>query len=100
MLFRSRALMKTDTGILVLDEPTNAVDPETEYQILRSMKEVGRGKTKIIVSHNLSCATYVDKVIHLKEGRVIEMGSHKELLGRDGEYARLFKLQAEKYLEK
>lgn len=95
-----RALMKTDTGILVLDEPTNAVDPETEYQILRSMKEVGRGKTKIIVSHNLSCATYVDKVIHLKEGRVIEMGSHKELLGRDGEYARLFKLQAEKYLEK
>ena len=93
-----RALMKANAGIVVLDEPTSAVDPETEYQILRSLKEDRRGHTKIIVSHNLSCATYVDKVIHLKDGEIIEMGSHKDLLDSGGGYAKLFKMQAEKYI--
>lgn len=92
-----RAIAKKGSGIIVMDEPTSAIDPETEHQILTSIKTISGKKTSIIVSHNLSCATYVDRVIHLKDGKIIEIGSHQELMDKNGEYARLFKLQAEKY---
>ena len=92
-----RTILKEKTGCIVMDEPSNALDPETEYNILSSIKLIAKQKTAIIVSHKLSCAIYVDKIIHLKNGKIVEQGSHEQLLATDGEYSRLFKLQAENY---
>ncbi len=94
-----RTILKKGAGILVLDEPTSAIDPETEYQILTSMKEIAKDRTTILVSHKLSCATYADKVIHLEHGKIIENGSHQQLMKSKGKYSKLFKMQAENYVE-
>lgn len=94
-----RTILKKGAGILVLDEPTSAIDPETEYQILTSMKEIAKDRTTILVSHKLSCATYADKVIHLEHGKIIENGSHQQLMKAKGKYSKLFKMQAENYVE-
>lgn len=95
-----RAILKEGAGVLVLDEPTSAIDPETEYQILTSIKEIAKNKTTILVSHKLSCAIYADKIIHLEHGRIIENGSHQQLMKAGGKYSKLFKMQAENYIEK
>ena len=92
--------MKKGAGVLVLDEPTSSIDPETEYQILTSIKEIAKNKTTILVSHKLSCAIYADKIIHLEHGRIIENGSHQQLMKAGGKYSKLFKMQAENYIEK
>lgn len=95
-----RAILKKGAGVLVLDEPTSSIDPETEYQILTSIKEIAKNKTTILVSHKLSCAIYADKIIHLEHGRIIENGSHQQLMKAGGKYSKLFKMQAENYIEK
>ena len=59
-----RSLLKS-SGIIVLDEPSNALDPETEHQIISSIKKIKGERTMIIVSHNLSCSLYVDKIVHI-----------------------------------
>lgn len=91
-----RSLLKS-SGIIVLDEPSNALDPETEHQIISSIKKIKGERTMIIVSHNLSCSLYVDKIVHIQHGKVVECGSHAELMEQGGEYSRLFKMQAENY---
>ena len=91
-----RSLLKS-SGIIVLDEPSNALDPETEHQIISSIKKIKGERTMIIVSHNLSCSLYVDKIVHIQHGKVVECGSHAELMEQGGESSRLFKMQAENY---
>ncbi|MBQ3068831.1 MAG: ABC transporter ATP-binding protein [Clostridia bacterium] len=99
----ARAFAK-ESPVVVLDEPSSALDPIAEYQmyetILRLCRECdpAKGKIAILISHRLSSAALSDRVYMLKDGELIESGTHKELMALDGEYADMFKKQAKAYL--
>lgn len=86
------------SDILILDEPTAALDAIAEQEIYNQFDALRKGKTAIFVSHRLSCAREASKILVLQNGRVIEDGSHAELMQAGGEYARLFTVQASRYL--
>lgn len=88
----ARALIK-DAKILLLDDCLSAVDTETEEMILNNLTKVMENKTTIIVSHRVSVARNADKIIVLDEGKIIEQGSHNELLSQDGYYKELYEMQ-------
>lgn len=83
--------------IIILDEPSSALDPISEYQLNHAMLEVAKDKTVIFISHRLSSTVMADRIYMLEQGRIIEEGSHKELMELDGKYAQMFRMQAEKY---
>ncbi|HHV54801.1 MAG TPA: ABC transporter ATP-binding protein [Firmicutes bacterium] len=83
--------------IVILDEPTAALDPVAEEEIYRRFVELKEGRTVILVSHRLSAARLADRVALMVDGSIRECGRHEELMALDGEYPRLFKLQAGKY---
>lgn len=85
----ARAIIK-DPEILLLDDSLSAVDTETEEAILNNLSEVAKGRTTIIVSHRVSSAKNADKIIILDEGRIIQQGSHNQLLNEDGYYRDLY----------
>jgi len=89
----ARAVLK-DPPVLILDEATSAVDNETEAAIQRSMQVITRGRTTLVVAHRLSTIVSADRIYVLDRGRIIEKGSHAELLKIDGVYAALWKVQA------
>lgn len=86
-----------DGKIVVLDEPSAALDPEAEHYIFKKFSELSEGKGAILISHRLANIIMVDKIIVLDKTRIVEVGTHKELIERKGHYAYLFGLQAEKY---
>ena len=86
--------------VLVLDEPTASLDPKAEYEIFEQFTSLMKDKSAILISHRLSSVVMVDKILVLQNHRIAECGSHKELMAADGIYAKLFKLQAQKYIEK
>lgn len=88
-----------DSSIAILDEPSSALDPISEYEVFENMMKACEGKTVIFVSHRLSSATLADRVYMLENGEIIEQGSHKELMEQSGKYAEMFLKQAEKYRE-
>ncbi|NMB67135.1 MAG: ABC transporter ATP-binding protein [Chloroflexi bacterium] len=92
----SRAFMR-DTSILILDEPTSSLDARAEYEIFRKFGELSGGKMTIVISHRLSSAKMVDRILYLKNGRLIEQGTHADLLALRGEYFNLYNIQAERY---
>ena len=83
--------------IIILDEPSSALDPISEYQLNQAMLDVAKDKTVIFISHRLSSTVMADRIYMLEQGRIIEEGSHKELMEREGKYAQMFRMQAEKY---
>jgi ATP-binding cassette subfamily B protein len=93
LLSFARALA-VDPRILVLDEATSSIDTETELQVQSGIKELVRGRTSIIIAHRLSTLKNVDKILVLKEGRMAEYGTQKELLQKKGIYWKLYNLQA------
>jgi ATP-binding cassette subfamily B protein len=91
-----RAFMRNG-DVLVLDEPTSALDAEREYEIFQRFRDLTDGKMALLISHRFSTVRMADRIAVLEGGKVIELGSHRELLAIDGTYARLFNLQAEGY---
>lgn len=94
----SRAFMKDESAnLLIFDEPSSALDVFIEEEIFERLRKLTYGKTVIIVSHRLSTARFADNIIFLEKGRVVETGTHDELINNQGQYAELYKLQAQKY---
>ena len=92
----ARAFVR-DAQIVVLDEPTSALDPSAEYEVFRKFRELAAGRTTILISHRFSTVRMADRIYVLANGRITKSGSHDELMGRGGEYARMFELQAMSY---
>ena len=88
----ARAVLK-DPPLLILDEATSAVDNETEAAIQRSMKRVAEGRTTIVIAHRLSTIVDADMICVLDQGRIVEQGTHRELIARGGLYAGLWEVQ-------
>jgi len=86
-----------DAPILILDEPTSSIDAETEYKIFKQIHQFEQDKTVIMISHRFSTVKDADQIYIIGDGKITESGSHRELIDKDGQYAKLFKLQAESY---
>ena len=92
----SRAFYK-DADILIMDEPSSALDPIAEYELNKAMQTAAKGKTVFYISHRLSTTRDADRIIMLEKGRIIEEGTHEQLLARNGKYAEMWNAQAGKY---
>lgn len=94
----ARAFVR-DCPVLVLDEPTAALDVQTEYEVYTRFHELTQGRMTILISHRFSTVRMANRILFLEDGEIKEEGSHEELLRRDGEYARLYQLQAAQYMD-
>lgn len=83
--------------VVILDEPSSALDPIAEYNMYHNMMEASEGKTVFFISHRMSSARMADRVLFLEHGRIVEEGTHQELLEKNGRYAEMFRLQAQNY---
>ncbi len=96
-ILAARAFAK-DSPVAVFDEPSSALDPLAEYHLFENIKEYGKDRILFFISHRLSSVRDADIVFYMKNGRIRERGSHRELMEQNGEYASLYRLQAENYL--
>ena len=92
----SRAFFK-DADILIMDEPSSALDPIAEYELNKAMESAAEGKTVFYISHRLSTTRDADRIIMLENGRIVEEGTHESLLAKGGKYAGMWKVQAGRY---
>jgi ABC-type multidrug transport system fused ATPase/permease subunit len=89
----------SDADVLILDEPTASLDALAEQEIYQRFDQLREGRTTILVSHRMSCATTADNIIVLENGMVIEEGNHAKLMELKGKYHELFTTQASRYLD-
>jgi ATP-binding cassette subfamily B protein len=92
----ARAFMR-DARILLLDEPTSALDAQAEYELFERIHSLTRGRTAVYISHRFSTVRRADRILFLEHGRLVEEGTHEQLMRLNGRYARLFRLQASAY---
>jgi ATP-binding cassette subfamily B protein len=94
----ARAMLK-NAPLLVLDEATSALDSESEVLIQDALWKLMEGRTAIVIAHRLSTIQRMDRIIVLEDGKIVEQGSHKELLANDSTYARLWAHQSGGFIE-
>jgi ATP-binding cassette subfamily B protein len=92
----ARAYMR-DAQLIILDEPTASLDARAEYEVFQRFAELTRGKMAVLISHRFSTVRMADRILVLDQGRIVEQGSHDQLLRRGGQYSELFELQAAGY---
>ena len=97
-LLLARALYN-DRPFLILDEPTAALDPIAEHELYTKYNDLSKDKTSIFISHRLASTRFCDRIIFIKDGKIIEEGTHDSLLKKGGEYAHLFEVQSKYYKE-
>ena len=88
----ARALLK-DAPILILDEATSSLDTQSEREVQNALDTLMKGRTSFVIAHRLSTIMNADRIIVLKDGRIVEQGRHEELLARGGEYKSLYEQQ-------
>jgi ATP-binding cassette, subfamily B, bacterial len=88
-----------DAPFIILDEPTAALDPRAEHDLFARIRELLAGRTVLLISHRFSSVREADRIYVLDSGRVVEHGSHEQLIARAGTYAELFTLQAAAYTD-
>jgi len=93
----ARAFMREEADMLVLDEPTAALDAASEHAVFERFRELAKGRTTIVISHRFPTVRMAKNIIVLEHGEIVEHGSHEQLLEKDGKYAHMFKLQAQGY---
>lgn len=93
----ARALYRKGTRLMILDEPTAALDPMAEAALYRNFAEMTSGKTTLLISHRLGITRMVDRILVFHEGRIVEDGTHDELIKLDGYYAKMYRAQAQWY---
>ena len=86
-----------DSPVVILDEPSSALDPIAEYNMFKNMLAACEDRTLIFISHRLSSAVLADRIFMLEDGCITESGTHGELMKKNGSYAKLFRMQAENY---
>tara|TARA_Y100000310_G_C20679789_1_gene815218 strand:+ start:735 stop:2537 length:1803 start_codon:yes stop_codon:yes gene_type:complete len=94
----ARAIL-ADRKVLVLDEATSALDSETEFEIQKDLAKLMRGRTSIIIAHRLSTIMNADKIVVLDKGKIVQVGKHRDLINKPGQYKKLWKLQKGGYLK-
>jgi len=92
----ARAYMK-DAQLLILDEPTAALDARAEFEVFQRFAELTKGKSAVLISHRFSTARLADRILVLNKGQILELGTHEQLMKKNGKYAELFELQARGY---
>jgi ATP-binding cassette, subfamily B, bacterial len=93
----ARGFMREDAEVLILDEPSAAIDAESEYELFQRLRDLAADRIALIISHRFSTVRIADRIAVLHGGKVVELGTHEELLQQDGRYAHLFRLQARGY---
>lgn len=83
--------------LIIMDEPSSALDPSAEYQLNQELSEIAKDKTVIFISHRLAAARDADRIYMMKQGRIVEQGTHEQLLSLGGEYSKMWQLQAGGY---
>lgn len=99
MVSMARAFAKNKPKLFIVDEPTASMDPEAEVEAFRFFRKHTQNMATVIISHRLGFAKEADKIVYLKNGTIVEMGTHDQLLKLNGEYASLYRLQSSWYRE-
>lgn len=94
----ARALLRSDAHLVIFDEPTAALDPRTEFEVLNVLRQLAHQKTSVIISHRLALARIATKVVVMEQGRIVETGTHDDLMQLGGTYAEMFTRQASSYV--